>query len=185
QTYRGGALVDFLDLDLDVDYFPNKHRDNAGKSFSDFRADLRMNPFQSVTFFFDARLDSEAGHFNVANVGASFDVSDRWTLFVGNRYDRHMQSVATVQADYLLTPKWTASILVEHDWMSGKFYDSAITLRRDMHEWIGEIRIERDQGERTSGILLNLYPKGTENPRRETRFVRSVIEANSVIERHE
>lgn len=182
QTRREGQVTDVIDLDVSIDAFPNAQRDNGGEDFSNLRTDLRINPAQGVYFFLDTEYSiansghASSGDFEIANTGLSFDVSDDWSFFVGNRYEKEVSSTSTVAFDRVLNEKWTLGVAYEYDWRSKKMRDLRISLWRDFHGWIAELSYEKDEGENDDYFAIFLEPKGLSSKRDRLRFVRRVSE---------
>jgi len=194
QTHRDGSVVNFVDLDMNIYAYPNANRDGPadesrwpgrrrGNDFSDLDIDLQVRPWRKTRLFANADVDlneithSAPGDWRTLNVGVATRPSDRWELFVGNRYEEHVASTTTLGFTFELTKKWTLLVTQEYDWRAAEAYDSELIFRRDMHAWTAELAFQTDEGDSSKMVSLNFYPKTMRAPVRKTTFVRDVVEA--------
>jgi len=185
QTFRNQEIVNFLDWDLELIYYPHKQRDNANEPFSMLRTDFRFYPFQGVTLNIDGEWNPNShgppsiGDFEVFNIGLSFGLAEDWTFFVGNRYEHEESSTTTLGFDSALNEKWSVGLLLEYDWRTREYVQSEVRLRRSLHDFHLEVAFSADFGEDNRVAYINLVPRGATPPKRQVRFIRSVAEARS------
>jgi len=179
QTRRNGRTVDLLDLDLETEYFPHSNRDNNGESFSPLRVDARLRPVDGLSIFTNANYDFSENNRGLAflNVGASIDVSDRWSSYIGHTYERGLDSFGTYSLAYRMTPKWAAVVSYDRDWRSGESLEESVELIRDCHAFNFAIIVENDERAGEQSVSFALTSKAIKMPPRPGSFVRNLAEA--------
>ena len=94
----------------------------------------------------------------------------QWYLGLGHRYSQNDKTESVLEFDWRLSPKWQIGMFHRYTWKevagSAKRFNNLreyqYTLRRDLHDWIGELvyRVDREFGEELYFTLtLKAYPE--------------------------
>jgi len=179
QTRRNGKVVDFLDLSMETDAYPDKERDNAGEQFSNLRVDTRMRPMDGLKIFSLADYDFTGQNKGLSffNVGSDVELSERWSASVGHTYERGYDTYGTFSVAYRLRPNWTAVVTNERDWKNHRSLDERVELVRDFHEFSLSVAFEDDQRTHDRTVSVNLAPKSVTMPPRPGSFVKKLVES--------
>lgn len=93
----------------------------------------------------------------------------QWYFGLGQRFSQNDKTESVMQVDWRLSDKWQVGTFQRFTWKevvgeAKRFYDrreQQYTLRRDLHDWIGELvyRVDREYGEEIFFTLtLKAYP---------------------------
>lgn len=177
QTRRNERIVDFLDIDLDIDYYFHEEQ-NAGDDFSVFRGDIRFAPVQGIYIFTDFEFDTSGsyalGNFEVFNFGVFIDTSERWSLYLGNRYEKGVTNSLQFALDYAINEKWALRTAIDYNTRRGETVDGEIVFQRDMHEWIAELVLGVNRGRADNFVYIRFRPKSPGEMHEGFRFSRAV-----------
>ena len=167
-------VVDWLVMDVELDVFPNRDRDNEGNLMGPLQLDLIWRLSDHLTVLSDAEVDMEDGFaWDRFNLALKVDRSPRLSFYLGQRYIRDVGSSAfTVGFDYRLSQKWQLGTLWQYDFQADAALTQRLVLTRRLHRWLLEISFERDEGEEdgqaNTSISLTLIPQGL--PETQLRF---------------
>jgi len=168
QTRRNGRVVDFLDLDARVDFYPREDRDNFGTSWSDFELETRFSPISGVKFYnsflyrFSDPLATGIGNVDMST-GLLITTSRRWQLLLTHRYLANLSNRFGAEVIYHLSRKWRVGVRAEFESEdNGEFEDTdefEVRLTRDLHDWIAEFVFETGRGGLRDLVGFRLRPK--------------------------
>ena len=166
----GGYTVDWMTLNLELNYFPSPDRYNDGHSLSPMRAEYAWQISDRVSLLSDADIRVEnTPEIETADIGLYFDRSPKFTLYLGQRYIRQSGSNITIgQLDYKLDERWTLGFLGQVDFGLGTTNDYRVVMKRRLHRWILEFGYEYDAARHDHSMTLMLWPQGV--PEGQLRF---------------
>jgi len=155
-------VIDWMFLDIEMDYFPEADRDNHGDSFSDLYLDYWWYVTDSVRFIADARFDvSNDVGISKGSTGFSIRRGPDLSFFVGNRFVRSADSHAlTVSANYRLNSRWDVAVLAQYDFDAHQLIEERLIVRRRFHKWVLETTFELDEGQDNKTFTVSIYPEG-------------------------
>lgn len=175
QTRRAEKVVDFIDLDMAVDYYfddipPRNGIPGLDSGAQIFRTDLRFNPVEGVNYFldfeynlsganFNPAVDSGGNSFEVVNTGVRINTSEQWALYLANRYEQGVTNNIQVAFDRKLSEKWAVRLALDYNTRSSQTVDASVTFQRNMHEWMSEIQFGNDQGGLGQFFFIRFRPK--------------------------
>jgi hypothetical protein len=166
QTKRDGASIDLVDLLITTDYvFDPKTGDNAfltnsnkqlTSQLSDVLFKLKVLPYSWMRFEADATYEHSDhdsvnyNRFSLASYDLIFDLAKKGTLTIGQRYERKGSNEATLELDWILSPKWKFSIyerfnFKKSDSLDWGFQEQEYTLTRDLHCWELDITLNKKE----------------------------------------
>jgi len=178
QTRRRGRTIDLLELDLETDLYPHSGRDNDGERYSPLRIDARSHIVDGLAIYASADYDftGEGSGLEFLNVGARFDMSERWSAYLGQTYDRGEDNYGSYSLACRLTPKWTAVAKHERDWRTNESLRERFELIRDFHAFDLTISFENDGRNDEQTVGVSLSPRSIKTPPRIGSFVRKLAE---------
>ena len=162
--------VNWMVLDLELNYFPEPDEYNEGRTLSPLRAEYLWQMSDRVALLSNADVRVDQGpQVETFDVGLFFNRSPKVTLYLGERYIRESESnIAIAQMDYKLDERWTVGVLGQFDFGLGQTNDYRVVLKRRLHRWILEFGYEYDAGQHDHSITLMLWPQGV--PEGQLRF---------------
>ncbi|MFH1281940.1 MAG: LPS assembly protein LptD [Candidatus Omnitrophota bacterium] len=200
QTKRNGQSVDFVDFLITTNVaLDPKTGDNAflypraGESlkdnFSDILFTLKVLPFSWMRFESDATFahaDHRIGNvnfnkFSVANYSLGFDLGEKGSFTLGQRYERKGKNEATLGFKWRLSPKWKFGIYERFNFKKSSsldwgFQEQEYTLTRDLHCWDLDITLNKKE---ISGTTIFFIFRLKAFPENEFGFDQSVTEKKS------
>jgi len=160
-------LVNLLTLDAEADYFPEPGDDNAGRAWSNVRANSRAAVTDDVSVILDGDYDTYQGRFDKAAAWLRVDHYPRTTFSLGNRYIRPVSSsVLTATVDHVITDRWDICLVSQYDFDHGQMLDERFVLRRRVHEFAIEFKVKYDKGRHDTTVGIDVYPLGIGGIRR-------------------
>jgi len=165
QTRRSGRVVNFIELDADIDLYLDPDRDNFGDTFSDFRLDFRFSPITGVYFYtdFDYRFQGgdpeRARGFTTFNTGLTIATSEKWRLVLSQRYEVGEDTRWGIRFFYKPSEKWWFDVRYEYDTSDDEPIEISVRVTRDFHDWYLELVFEEDPDERERLTGITLRPK--------------------------
>lgn len=169
QTRREGRIVNFLELDASVDFYPREDRDNFGTSWSDFELETRFSPVTGLKFYndflyrFSDPLKTGIGNVDMTT-GLLIATRAKWQLLLTHRYLAELSNRFGAELIYHLSRKWRVGVRVERETKdNGEFQDTdelEVRLTRDLHDWIAEFVFETGRGGLRDLVGFRLRPKG-------------------------
>lgn len=158
----GWRNVNWMLLDLEIDYFPQASRHNNGRELSPLRMDYRWRISDRISLISDADVRVEDGpNIETFDVGLLLNRSPKLSLYLGQRYtDASGSNIFIGKVDYKLNERWTLAFFTHIDLGAPDTSDYMVVFRRRMHRWIAELVLERDSGEDDTSAKLLFTPQG-------------------------
>ena len=178
QTRRAGRIVDLLELDLETDLYPHSNRDNEDERYSPLRIDARSHIIDGLSIFASADYDfsGEDEGLEFVTVGSRFDMTERWSAYVGQTYERGLDNYGSYALACRLTPKWTAVAKHERNWRTNDSLRDRFELIRGFHAFDLSISVENDHRNDEQTVGLSLSPRSIKAPPRIGSFVKKLAE---------
>lgn len=136
QTKRNNKSVDLVRLVMDTPFYFSNHPGQS--SWGDTSLKLDMHPADYMSFFADARIDSQHQRFDEFNF--DWQVHDpseasRWKMGIGKRWLRTADDQVTASLEYKINPKWRFSMYERFDLDTGELKEQEYAVVRDLHSW--------------------------------------------------
>ncbi|MHB8155650.1 MAG: LPS-assembly protein LptD, partial [Candidatus Omnitrophota bacterium] len=198
QTKRSGQSVDLVDFLITTNVVLDpKTGDNAflnpraGESlkdnFSDILFKLKVLPYSWMRFESDvtfAHADHTSENFNkfsIANYDFSFDLGNKGSFSIGQRYERKGKNEVTLGYNFRLSPKWKFGIYERYnfkksDSLERGFQEQEYTLTRDLHCWELDITLNKKE---VSGTTIFFTFRLKAFPENEFGFDQAMTEKKS------
>ncbi len=158
----GWYTVDWMILDLEMDYFPQGHRHNNGRDVGPLNVEYLWQISDRATLISESsvRLD-RGGKLDTFDIGVIFDRSPKMTFYLGQRYiDASSSNMLIGSLDYKLNERWTLGFFGQLDVGPSEASDYRVALKRRLHRWVVEFAYERDGGEDENIFMLLFGPQG-------------------------
>ncbi|NQT85768.1 hypothetical protein HQ560_03330, partial [bacterium] len=134
-----------------------------GEDYTDLRVDFRFNPITGVYYYADTSVsiandDADTGVSNF-NQGLLIAVSERWQLYLSQRYEVDEETRISGQLFYKIDPKWRIMVGWSHRTGESDPVEAQLRLIRDLHDWVAEFVMEDDMEEDSQFVGIQLRPK--------------------------
>jgi hypothetical protein len=162
EKVGGWYTVDWMALNLELNYFPSPDRYDNGHTLSPMRAEYRWQVSDRLALLSDAdiRVDSTP-EIETFDLGLSWDRSPKLNLYIGQRYIRESGSNITIgQLDYKLDERWNLGFFAQYDFGLGASNDYRVVFKRRLHRWILEFGYEYNATQHNHEMTLMLWPQG-------------------------
>ena len=124
------------------------NEENKGSFLDNLKLDLEFYPKNGVSFTADSEYDFVDRAFKEANfdLGFSDTKNKKYSVYLGQRYNRNEDSQTTLSFTYQLTPKWQFRNYLRYVFNNGgSFQEQQYVLRRDLHCWWMDIGLDVDE----------------------------------------
>ena len=159
-------IIDLLTVDIELDLFPHKSRDNAGQLSGPLQITTEAYVTDTVTFYSDIDFDMNDGHTEIFNLGFTIDRYPRMRFYVGNHYVRAGGSNAwNVVWEYRATPRWDIRVASQYDFSRDVAIEHEFTVRRYFQAWMMDLSLAVDQGENDTVASIVFAPRGIPDTR--------------------
>ena len=187
QTKRAGVVVDWIDLEIRALFFPEgmvarpspfdareewglgissllvpeeeKYRSIARKGFGPVEVDLRARLRENLVLFGDVWFDLETDRFETWSGGFRFEALPDLALTLSQRAIRGDSSVLTAEAEFRLTESFEVRLLQQTDFRDDGGLVSGFLLRRIFHDFIVELKFERDFNRDNTSFSISVEPR--------------------------
>ena len=159
--------VNWMVLDLELDYYPDPTKHNDGHDLSPMRMDYLWQVTDRISLLSKADVQLDDGvELETFDIGVLINRSPKMTLYLGERYiDDSGSNIFIGQLNYKLSERWTVGFLGQYDIGLGSVNNYRFILRRRMHRWILEAVYEYDAGDSDHAFMLILEPQGVPEAR--------------------
>ncbi len=110
------------------------------------------------------------GRWEVVSGGVKVDLAPKWSFYLGHTYIRDTSSALTFEVEHRLNDRWTIYFYEQYDFdyqleggSGSENLNTALTLRRRLHKWSLDIKIEQDKGQSDNRISVALTHVGSES----------------------
>ncbi len=160
QTKSRGTTYNWLEFDVETDFFPNARRDNLNKNWGNILTDLRWRPHPRVSLFNDTEINTEPLQFDIINTGVaiypitglSFRINHRFTRDVSNR------TIGTMR--FRVGKKYYVYYRQDFEWDDREAFDQRLIIQRKFHDWTVELGYEVDNSENDTLFSVFITPRG-------------------------
>jgi hypothetical protein len=187
QTKRGGAVVDWIDMELRGLFFPGElpARPSPLGFREEFRqgshgtlvpeeetfrtierdglgpilGELRAQVRENLFVAADAWYDFETHRFETYSEGIRYDAQPELSFFVGHRAIQGISSSVTAWVDFELGSRWSARVFQQTDFRGERDrLATGLNLRRILHDFVVELRFRVNSKQRTSSFTVSIEP---------------------------
>ena len=161
---RESDPVDVIDLDMDIDFFPRRSRDNIHpegrrvRHFSNLRTDLTVRASRRTRVFLDSEFAFEGSEFEVVRTGVAHQLRPGLELRVSHNYRFGDVSLFGVGMDWEISPKWHLGFDLRQNFRSGSSWDRTVAVTRRFHDWQITIGYEFDKAKSASLGTVSFGP---------------------------
>ncbi len=166
---RTTNIVNLLDLELEVRYFPQEKRDNGGMRFGLGEAELLFTPTPSLILEVNAEYSGHNAHrFESCDVGLTYK-RPTWSIYYGNRYTRGHTANMIGALTFEVGEKWAFEFTHEADAYNNVMHRKEFTMIRNFYGWKLELSYEVDYDDKDRAVSVRLLPPGFKQVRKPFR----------------
>jgi hypothetical protein len=163
QTKRGypGSehIIDWMVLDLSIDYFPHSSRDDFNEPFSLFQYDWLWNIGDRTALTSTGWYDPEVGGPREWTVGAYVNRPDRTNFYLGYRYIDPLNSRAlTAAVTYIFSPKYAMTASSTYDFGTKEAMSNSLVFTRIGSDIQVSAGISYNALTSSVGVLFEIIP---------------------------
>lgn len=151
------GVVNLLDWRLQIPYYPRPKRDNGGESYGPLESHLEVSisPFLSIRT--DLAYDTAWRHMAKGSANITAGKPNLWQVYLGGLYLADEDNIGTLGFCANLSPKWQASVRLQHNLTRGRYISKTFILTRRFHCWTMELGmvVERDKDSPTYTFLIS------------------------------
>ncbi|MFP4056834.1 MAG: LPS assembly protein LptD [Candidatus Brocadiia bacterium] len=144
---------------------PGSRRFGEGEDFADLRLDFRFNPIDGIHFYADALYSltnddaPSDGEFHKFNTGLLIATSDKWQLYLSQRYEVGDENRIGGRLMYHISKKWHIATGYTYRTNRSEPVDVYLLIVRDLHDWVAEFVIDDDREADEKVVGFRLRPK--------------------------
>ena len=154
-------IVDFATLDLEVNLYPQKDRDNGGDLADNFQIDSEWLLSDYLSIVSETEFNLADGRVDLHNYGLRLTKSPRLRFYIGNHYVRVGNTNAwEISTQFQATPRWDIRLASQYNFDRSAAVYHEIVLRRFFESWIIDTVFAFDQGESDTIAALVISPRG-------------------------
>ncbi len=187
QTRRGGAVVDWIDLEIRGLFFPEARRARPApfhfreewglgisslllpeeekfraidrKGFGPLLADLRAELRPDLFLVGNAWYDLETDRFETYSEGLRYEAGPDLSLYLGHRAIEGDSSLVTASADFALTRTYSARVFQQVNLMRSDTLTTGLVFRRAFHDFVLEFQFRHNAKERDTSFMVGITPR--------------------------
>jgi LPS-assembly protein len=151
------VTVNILDWRLRASYYPKPRRDNGGEVNGPLESRLEISLSPYFTARSDLTYNTSKRHMSEGSANLTFRNPGTWELYLGTLYSSGESTIGTLGFSAELSPKWQASVRLQHDLTLGRYVSKTFTLTRKFHCWTMEMGVilERDRDKPTYVFMIS------------------------------
>ena len=161
-------VFDWMTLDLEASFFPEKNRDNFGESFGLISGHYRWNISDRTSFIASGMMDPFENGQRYWNLGLLTQRSQRGTLYLGIRQVEAAElksRILTASFSYKMSPRWYSTLSTAYDLAEGKNRGQSLTITRVYQDFMLHFGFGYDSTKDNIGIAVSFEPLfGALNP---------------------
>ncbi|HUV38756.1 MAG TPA: LPS assembly protein LptD [Planctomycetota bacterium] len=163
----GWYTVNWMVLDLEIDWYPSPDRHNAGQDLGPMRVEYLWQLTDRVALLSHADVRVDTGFdFETFDIGFAVNRSPKLFFYLGQRYiDESGSNIFIGQVDYKLNERWSLGGLVQYDFGLDSSNLYRASLRRRMHRWVLEMMYEHDASDNENTFMMYISPQGVPEAR--------------------
>ncbi len=167
RTFRKGQISDFFWFEISLRYFFDRpdsfdssliKGNKDYKNFDNLKFDLlwyiRSNLWIRTKSEFNLGIHS----FETTQGTIGYDISDKFSISFDHRYDRHQNSISTINAYYYHDAKWSFYSDVQYDFRESELRECKGTIRRTFHCFALDFSIKYDQVDDNTSFNVQFVP---------------------------
>ena len=155
-------IKDWMTLDLEVSFFPNKDRDNFGETFGLYSARYNWYVGDRTTFTAGTLFDTFDNHETLWNVGVMSQRSARGSVYVGLRNVEGgplLSQILTASYSYLMSPKWASTVSNAYYLGQHQNRGQSVTISRIGADFLVHFGANVDTTRNNYGFGLSIEPR--------------------------
>ncbi len=147
QARRGFDTRSLMDARLEIDWFPDHQRDNAGVPWGPLEGEILLTPLDQFGAFVDGAVDFNLGHLDEVNAGFRVFDAHAFMLQVSSRQRRHLQDTLVLGGRWWGSEKYEFGAWTEYDLRRNDAVNQRISVVRNFHRWSVACSVVFDEGE--------------------------------------
>lgn len=165
QTKRGlpgqRRIIDWVTMDTNLSFFPNKDRDNFGEPVGLLDYDLRWHVGDRVTLVSDGTFDFFTAGQQIVSVGGFLNRPPRGNLYLGFYYleGPFSSQVLSASYSYRMSPKWVSSFGTSVDVGGNGNIGQFLALTRIGESFLTSFGFTSDASKDNIGVTLAIEPR--------------------------
>jgi lipopolysaccharide export system protein LptA len=166
QTKVGPAnaqrIKNWMTLDLETSYFPDKNRDNFGEAFGLYSARYNWYVGDRTTVTAGTLFDTFDNNETLWNVGLISQRTARGSMYVGLRNIEGgplLTRILTASYSYLMSPKWLSTASTAYDLGENQNRGQSVTLTRIGSDFLIHFGANVDATRNNYGFGLSVEPR--------------------------
>ncbi|MAG58064.1 MAG: hypothetical protein CMJ83_17395 [Planctomycetes bacterium] len=163
QREDGPEVDTFVDLELEIPYFPNP-RDNFGNPWGNLDVDLLVRFSDDLQLVTDLEFNWYGRDFEVANVAVGYTPSRELQAYAGYRHFDGEYDAVFFQINHRIDEKWMITLETSYDIKEDRGIDQRVAFTRIGPEWVAQLGLRIDAGENDFGIFISLEPRWLFDP---------------------
>ena len=169
EADRGYAVRSVADARLEIEWFPEKERDNAGEAWGPLQGELLLTPFEKLGFFVDGDVNFQDGDVEEVNSGVRWYDPSRFVFEVSSRKRRQLQESLVVGGRIWGSERYEFGAFAEFDLRRNETVNQRYEIVRNFHTFSAAFSIEVDEGEDDNTTFrVNFGPRDLLGRRRGT-----------------
>lgn len=156
-------IIDWMELDLGVTFFPNSERDNFGEDFGQLTGRYAWNVGSRTSILASGALDFFDMGQRVYNIGFLNQRSERGSIYFGYRNLEAgpiESQLLTTSLSYVMTPNlYVATFGASYDISEGIDRGQSLTITRISENFLLHFGLGYDRSKDNVGVAISLEPK--------------------------
>lgn len=183
QTIRRNRIVDYLFLEVEFSYFPNRDLfkqgikltplklpvSNRWEKFDNLSFDLQWWIYENVSLNARAQYNFQANELETGTARISYTPIPNLQCWVDARYQlkaveptHNSGLAATAALNYTINPKWGVSCYLQYNFLEdfhrNEFREFQFTVRRTFHRFALDLKFKRDFVDHDTSFTAEFYP---------------------------
>jgi hypothetical protein len=155
-------IKNWMTLDLETSFFPDKNRDNFGESFGLYTARYNWYLSDRTTFTAGTLFDTFDDHETLWNIGMMSQRSTRGSVYVGLRNVEGgplLSQILTASYSYVMSPKWLSTLSTAYDLGQHQNRGQSVTLTRIGADFLIHMGVNVDTTRNNYGFGFSVEPR--------------------------
>jgi len=144
---HGYDVRSLLDSRFEIEWFPDRERDNAGESWGPLTGEVLVTPFEPLGAFIDGEYDFDDGDLDEINTGFRWYRPRNLLLEVSTRQRRHLQETWILGGRWWGSDRYEFGAWTELDLRRDEAVNQRYSVVRNFHSWSMAFSLEFDEGE--------------------------------------
>lgn len=144
---EGYDVRSLLDSRFEIEWFPDRERDNAGESWGPLAGEVLLTPLEPLGAFVDGEYDIDDGYLDEINFGFRWLENRALLLEVSSRQQRHLQDTLILGGRWWGSDRFEFGAWTELDLRRDEAVNQRYSVVRNFHSWSVAFSYEIDEGE--------------------------------------